>query len=98
MPTYTYQRLPEAAEPGCGHCAAGFEEVQPMKATPLAACPKCGAPVQRVIHAPMLGNIGGKLKGPSTSSMEAAGFTRFSRSGKGTYRKDFGTGPKELGV
>ena len=41
MPTYEYM---------CGNCGR-FEEFQSIKAAPLAACPKCGGKVTRLISA-----------------------------------------------
>ncbi|MCZ7644473.1 MAG: hypothetical protein M5U26_04185 [Planctomycetota bacterium] len=41
--------------------------------------------------------MGNKLKGPSAKQLEGAGFTRFKRDGKGSYRKEFGSGPDRIG-
>ena len=50
MPTYTYKC------PSCGH----FQYAQGIKEPPLAQCPACQAPVERVIgHVNIVLNAGG---------------------------------------
>ncbi len=97
MPTYVYAKKSGAKEDGCAECRSSFEAVQRMSDAPLETCPKCGAPIERVLQAPMLGNIGNGLKGPGDSALKKAGFTKFKRAGKGQYEKQFGTGPSKLG-
>jgi putative FmdB family regulatory protein len=94
MPTYVYQLVSDSGG-GCEHCRAAFETVQRMSEAALTKCPKCNAPIERVLQAPMIGD-GGKLKGPSAKQLERAGFTQFKRNGKGTYEKTFGKGPSHL--
>ena len=96
MPTYVY-RIKAAAAGGCEVCRETFEKTQRMSAAALEKCPQCGAAVERVIQAPMLGNIEGRLKGPSDSALKGAGFTKFQRTGKGSYEKQYGSGPSRLG-
>ena len=95
MPTYVYRVKPAAG--GCGVCHEGFEKTQRMREAALEKCPQCGAAIERVIQAPMLGNVAGKLKGPSDAAIKSAGFTKFKRSGKGNYEKQYGSGPSRLG-
>ena len=98
MPTYVYG-LVAGTDPksGCDHCRVQFEVSQRMVEDPLTICPECKAPIERKIQAPNIGNVGDRLKGPSSSSMEKAGFTQYKRSGKGHYEKSFGKGPRHLG-
>ena len=81
MPVYVY----EAAQPetSCPYCANGFETVQSIHDPRLAACPKCGAAVRRVIMAPAIGRSKSKLD----DRAKAAGFTKLKRLGKGEYEK-----------
>jgi putative FmdB family regulatory protein len=95
MPTYVYALRADAKAPGCEKCRAAFEAVQRMSDPPLTQCPECGAPVERRIQAPMIGNEG-NLKGPSEKQIRQAGFTQFKRKGKGYYEKSFGKGPDAL--
>lgn len=97
MPTYVYGVTEGTPlEIGCNHCRETFEITQRMKDEPLRTCPECEAPIERRIQAPNLGNIGDKLKGPSSGDMEKAGFTQYKRAGKGHYEKTFGSGPADL--
>lgn len=97
MPTYVYGLDAESGAEGCEKCRGHFEADQRMSEEPLKVCPDCGAAVVRIIQPPNLGNIGGKLKGPSSETMKKAGFTQYKRAGKGQYEKSFGSGPSTLG-
>lgn len=98
MPTYVYGLKEGSGAQGCAHCRDGFETVQKMSAAALEKCPECGTPVERRIQSPMLGNIGGKLKGPSNKDLGRAGFTKYERKGKGYYERTAGNqGPSKLG-
>jgi len=81
MPVYDY----EASDPAksCQHCAVGFEVTQSIYDTRLTACPKCGAPVRRVITAPAIG----RSKSMLDDRAKSAGFTKLKRLGKGEYEK-----------
>ena len=52
MPVYVSEAKDEKVS--CGECRGGFEIRQPLSEDKLANCPKCGAPVIRVIQAPGL--------------------------------------------
>ncbi len=95
MPTYIYGLQHGAPEPGCDICRTPFEVVQRMSDSPLTACPKCSAPIERRIQAPLVSNSE-NLKGPSASKLAQAGFTQYKRQGKGYYEKSFGKGPGSL--
>lgn len=47
MPIYEYEN-PDPAT-GCARCAGRFELILSAGATPVSACPECGAPVRRVV-------------------------------------------------
>jgi putative FmdB family regulatory protein len=48
MPTYCYKADDTASE--CPICADGFETMQTLSETPLAACPSCEKPVHRIVR------------------------------------------------
>ncbi|MBQ9432405.1 MAG: zinc ribbon domain-containing protein [Kiritimatiellae bacterium] len=81
MPTYDYEAAD--AKNSCPYCANGFETVQSIHDPHLAVCPKCGAPIKRVIAAPAIGRSKSKLD----DRAKAAGFTKLKRLGKGEYEK-----------
>lgn len=70
---------------GCAHCRKGFERIEKMDESPLAACPKCGAPVERRISAPSFGRIKSSLD----DRAKAAGFHKLKRLGHGEYEKQY---------
>ena len=83
MPIYEYQ----AEEPtrNCSCCRRPFEALRKLSDPPLAACPRCGAPVVKLISAPSVG--------ASRSGLDArakhAGFHKLQRLGKGEYEKRY---------
>lgn len=52
MPIYEYRA---AGSAHCRLCGGRFEVRQGMDDEPLGACPRCGAPVVRLISRPFLG-------------------------------------------
>ncbi len=50
MPTYAYRATD--SEKGCPYCRRGFEIIQRMTESALAACPQCKNPISRVLFAP----------------------------------------------
>jgi putative FmdB family regulatory protein len=91
MPIYEYQA---SGKKSCGHCRERFEELQSVGDAPLAACPKCGAPVRRAISAtrtPIKSNID-----ISNKRVGDLGFTRYEKKGKGYYEKTAGKGPRSI--
>ena len=83
MPIYEYQAA--EGEKGCKFCAEGFERIQTLSEPKLEKCPKCGAPVVRVISAPAVGKSASSLD----DRAKAAGFTKLKRLGKGEYEKQY---------
>ena len=81
MPVYDYEATDAAKS--CDYCVKGFETVQSIHDPHLTACPKCGAPIHRVITAPAIGRSKSKLD----DRAKAAGFTKLKRLGKGEYEK-----------
>jgi len=83
MPTYEYQ----AADPqhACGHCRDAFEAVQSIADPRLAACPRCGAAVRKIIAAPAIG----RSKTSLDDRAKNAGFTKLKKIGKGEYEKQY---------
>ena len=81
MPLYVY----EAVDPknGCAKCRCGFEVSQSIKDDRLAACPRCGAKVLRVIQAPGLAHSKTDLH----YRAKRAGFHSLKRVNKGEYEK-----------
>jgi len=95
MPTYVYEVLDDGQPTG-----ERFEVVQPMSEAPLQTHPEHDKPVRRVILPP---NIGGRFSdGAMNRSMandgklDKLGFTKYVKSGDGTYEKAFGSGPKNI--
>lgn len=94
MPTYVYQVIePDGSE------GEIFEVVQKMSDPPLSAHPETGRPVRRLIQPP---NIAGRWSEASTkrmlsdSNLDRVGFTKYEKTGDGTYEKRAGSGPKKL--
>jgi len=83
MPIYEYCVREGMA--GCEYCSRPFELMQRLSDPPLAACPKCGAPVQRLISAI---SIGYSKSGFDRRAREA-GFTKLQRIGRGEYEKKY---------
>ena len=90
MPIYEYA----AIDKGCDHCEAHFDVRQKLAEAQLAVCPKCGAPVHRVMSAPNVAVGGAHLI--KESHVEKHGFTQYRRAGGGVYEKTAGKGPKYI--
>jgi len=83
MPIYEYQ----ANDPphGCEHCRDPFEVLQTISDPPLRTCPKCSAPVSRLISAPSVG----ASKSSFDQRAKSAGFHKLKKLGKGEYEKQY---------
>ena len=81
MPVYRY--LPAKAP--CKLCGDGFDHRQNTGDPMLAACPKCGQAVARVLAQPV--NTPKLLKPLSVSSAKQAGFTVLKRTSNGDFEK-----------
>lgn len=94
MPIYVYEVIREDGEPG-----ETFEVIQRMSEEPLKNHPDSGAPVRRVIAAPSIGGMwsdsamGNSI---SDSNLKRLGFTKYVKTGDGSYEKTVGKGPSSL--
>ena len=97
MPLYGYQVIQEDGSEG-----ETFEYMQPISAPPLTRHPETGEPVRRLISR---ANISGPNSDAAVKStlkdnkkLEAMGFTKYERRGKGVMERTAGTqGPKIIG-
>jgi len=92
MPLYVYEVILDDDSGG-----AQFELFQPMAAAALTSHPESGQPVRRVFQAPA---IGGKWSDSAMAKsvsddkkLDRLGFTKYVKSGDGTYEKRAGKGP-----
>ena len=85
MPIYVYRK---SGGKGCKTCTEGFEISQPMADAPLEKCPECGAPVERVITAPIVPKAESTRKKLSNENLKSHGFHKLVREDKGVYRKE----------
>lgn len=83
MPIYEYQA--RERERSCEQCAAGFEVFRNLADSPLTVCPRCGAPLRKLISAPSIGVSRGGLDDRAKN----AGFHKLKRLGKGEYEKQY---------
>jgi len=90
MPFYEYQ---STGNQSCDQCAAGFDVLQKISDPVISQCPQCGARVRRVISAPNLAKSSPSL---DPKNIEKHGFTQYRKSGKGTYEKTAGKGPRTI--
>lgn len=94
MPTYVYAIVNKD-----GSLGRTFEVVQKMKDAPLTKHPETGEPVQRVPQSP---HIAGQWSDSAAKSklsdknLDRLGFTKYQRSGKGTFEKRAGKGPDQI--
>ena len=95
MPTYVYEVvLPD------GQGGEQFEIIQPISEPPLTEHPQTGEPVRRVIQ-PVF--VGGQWSDSSMhkrmkddKKLDQLGFTKYVKSGDGTYEKAVGSGPSKI--
>ena len=83
MPTYEYQAKDRIHS--CPSCADVFEVMQGMADTPLQVCPKCGAPVKKLISAPAVG----RSQSGFDERAKRGGFHKLERLGQGEYEKKY---------
>src|SRR5262245_47908654 len=95
MPIYVYEEIRDDGRGG-----DRFEIYQSMSDDPLTKHPENGRPVRRVLQAPFIG--GQWSDSAMTRSMaddnklDRLGFTKYVKSGDGTYEKAIGSGPSKL--
>ncbi len=83
MPVYVYKSV--SAEKSCEYCKDSFEFYQSISAETLTECPKCHAPIYRVIQA--VGVQMGKKFMMEDSNLKKHGFTKLVNEGGGKFRK-----------
>jgi len=93
MPVYVYRVI--SGENEDEH----FEVVQSMRDDALTTHPDTGAPVERVIQPPMIGGKHSDARDKrllSDDNIGKMGFTKYVKTGNGTYEKTAGDGPKGI--
>ncbi len=84
MPIYEYQAKDQSK--CCVYCAKPFEWLhQTMTEPTLTVCPKCNAPLTRLLSVP---SIGKSVTGLDHRAKNA-GFHKLQRLGKGEYEKKY---------
>lgn len=88
MPNYIYRRRKDADVEGCGACADGFEVLQTLSEDPLETCPRCEAPIQRVIGATnfMANRRWDTKKMLSDGNLKKMGFKKLVKQSDGKYK------------
>ena len=94
MPLYVYEVvLPD------GSGGETFEIIQKMSEDPLTKHPETGKPVRRVFGEPNTPRAWTDSQGASAVSdknLAAKGFTKYVKTGNGSYEKTAGSGPKKI--
>ena len=94
MPTYDYAViLPD------GTLGEPFEVFQSIKDEPLTTHPETGEPVKRLVSAPGLAlthSESNEKTRLSDKNLARLGFTKYQKSGDGTWDKTAGKGPDSI--
>ena len=93
MPTYVYQVITD------DDSGEVFEVVQSMQDEALTEHPETGEPVRRIIQPPLIGGKHSDARDKrmlSDNNLDKLGFTKYVKSGDGTYEKTAGKGPKSI--
>lgn len=94
MPIYEYVIINKDGSEG-----ERFEVMQSMKDDALKTHPETGEPVKRVIAAPSLSLKHSESSDKSKLSdknLDRLGFTKYQKSGEGTWEKRAGKGPDSI--
>ena len=91
MPTYVYEIINEDDSGG-----ERFEVIQRMSEDDLKKHPELGQPVRRIIQATAINTKGSGKRFLDPAYQASKGFTRYEKSGDGTYEKVAGEGPKNI--
>ncbi len=94
MPLYVYEQV---LADGTG--GEQFEVFQKMADDPLTKHPESGKPVRRVFteaSAPRAWTDSQGKAAVSDKNLAAKGFTKYVKTGNGSYEKTTGTGPKKI--
>ncbi|UCD27682.1 MAG: zinc ribbon domain-containing protein [Planctomycetota bacterium] len=84
MPIYEYRTKNDAE--ACDHCRQVFEVQQSMKDEPIAACPQCGNPVERIISKCTVSTSQSVKSMLSDKNLKQKGFTKLVNEGGGKFR------------
>ena len=84
MPTYEY--IAVELDRACDRCRGRFEVRQAMRDEPLAKCPQCGGPIERLISRCGI-NTRSEKSMLSDKNLKAKGFTKLVNEGGGKFRK-----------
>lgn len=102
MPTYVYQVILKNEKPeqsdGQGEV---FEVIQKMSDDQLTHHPETGEPVRKLIQVPHIStqwSHGKEKNRMSDSNLASKGFTKYEKTGDGSYVKTAGDGPKTIGA
>ena len=85
MPTYEYRAKDESA--ACERCRERFEVRQSMTDEPLAVCPACGQPIERVISLCSVSAAQSTKSKLSDKNLKEKGFAKLVNEGGGKFRK-----------
>lgn len=92
MPIYVYEIINED-----GSAGPTFEQIQRISDPPLTRHPETGEPVRRVIQPPFIGGTWSESAMSKSvkddKKLDRLGFTKYVKSGDGTYEKRAGKGP-----
>ena len=85
MPTYEYRAKDQGA--ACDHCRERFEVRQAMSDEPLAACPRCGHAIERIISLCAVSTAKSTKSMLSDKTLREKGVTKLVTEGGGKFRK-----------
>jgi putative FmdB family regulatory protein len=83
MPIYAYRAKDQ--NESCSYYREGFEYLQKSSDPPLHECPKCGAPVRKLISSCSIGTS----KSGVDDRARSAGFHKLEKPGKGEYEQKY---------
>jgi predicted nucleic acid-binding Zn ribbon protein len=94
MPIYVYEALTQDGSDG-----ETFELLQSMSAEPLTVHPETGQAIRRIPARTAIGGTwsdGAMKQSISDEKLKRHGFTKYVKSGDGTYEKTLGSGPSMI--
>lgn len=83
MPLYLYTA--KGSNKCCDYCCNGFELLQKPNSEAVKKCPKCGAPVKKLISSFLIG----LSKSGLDRKAQEKGFHKLKRLNKGEYEKEY---------
>ena len=83
MPVYEFSA--KNPNKSCPFCRNSFEHAQRLTDAPLTQCPRCGAPVRKLVS-----RVGiGRSQAGLDDRAKAAGFKKLKKIGKGEYEQQY---------